>query len=58
MMMTFKVCAPTQLLVQISQKGLLLIPSVFIVLRERQGKKKIPVKQFSSCFIKKMDAQR
>lgn len=50
MMMILKVCAPTQLLLQISQKGLLLIPSVFIVLK-REAEKKIPVKDFSSCFI-------
>lgn len=38
-MMIVKLCAPTQPLLQILQKGLLLIPGVFIVLRERQKEK-------------------
>lgn len=37
--MIVKLCAPTQPMLQISQKGLLLIPGVFIVLGERQKEK-------------------
>lgn len=47
MMMIVKVCAPIQLLLQISQKGLLLIADVFIVERG----KKILMKNFLIYLI-------
>lgn len=46
-MMIVKVCAPRQLLSQISQKGLLSIADVFIVERER----KILMKNFLIYLI-------
>lgn len=55
-MVIVKVRSPTQQLLQISQKGLLLIPGFFIVLKERWTEKNILVKHFSIYLILKMDA--
>lgn len=48
-MMIAKVCAPRQLLLQISQKGLVLIADIFTVERERE--RKILMKNFLIYLI-------
>lgn len=48
-MMIVKVCAPRQLLLQISQKGLVLIADIFTVERERE--RKILMKNFLIYLI-------
>lgn len=52
-MMTVKVCAPRQVLLQISQKGLLLFAYVFVVEREKDFNEK-----FLDLFDYKMDKQK
>lgn len=51
-MMIVKVHAPIQLLLHISQKGLLLILGVFIVLRETETEKE---KDSSETFLNLLD---
>lgn len=54
-MMIVKVCAPRQLLLQISQKGLVLIADIFTVERERE---KDSNEKFLDLFDYKMDEQQ
>lgn len=56
-MMIVKVCAPRQLLLQISQKGLVLIADIFTVEREREREKDSNEK-FLDLFDYKMDEQQ